>query len=225
MFALNKLVKNGLAAVALATLFSGAAQATNPGSSSPDTMILGDSIFALSGDIHEYLEADLDENIGTYARSGCQLSGGNVLCSRLYSVERQYARASKTGIKTVIFNGGGNDIQLNSCRPSLTRCMPLLNELEDKIAALVADMRDDGIEEIIFLGYYNATGGAEELREINNYSMNYKAAAYPGMNVKFVDVRAAFAGKEAQYITSDGIHPTAAGSRVLADLLLQALDQ
>ncbi|MEB3735493.1 SGNH/GDSL hydrolase family protein [Halopseudomonas pachastrellae] len=43
------------------------------------------------------------------------------------------------------------------------------------------------------------------------------------MGLKFVDVRAAFAGKEAQYIISDGIHPTAAGSRVLADKILQAL--
>lgn len=221
---MQTLIKGSLAIVAVGLLLSGTAQATNPGSRTPDTMILGDSIFALSGDIHDYLESDLDENIETYARSGCQLSGGNVLCSRLYSVERQYARASKTGIKTVIFNGGGNDIQLNSCRPSLSACMPLLNELEDKIAALVEDMRDDGIEEIIFLGYYNATGGAEELRAINNYSMNYKSAAYPGINVKFVDVRAAFAGKEALYIKADGIHPTAAGSRVLADLLLQALD-
>ena len=218
------LFSRGLAVLTLSALCCTSALATNPGSSSPDTLILGDSIFALSGDIHEYLEADLDENINTSARSGCQLTGGNILCSSRYSVERQYERASKRGIRTVIFNGGGNDIQLNSCRPSLSACMPLLNELEDRIAALVQQMRNDGIEEIVFLGYYNAVGGALELRDINNYSMNYKAAAYPGMGVKFVDVRAAFAGNESRYITSDGIHPTAAGSRVLADQILQVLD-
>ncbi|HCP05079.1 MAG TPA: hypothetical protein DIT61_16515 [Pseudomonas sp.] len=142
----------------------------------------------------------------------------------MYSVENQYARADKSGIRTVIFNGGGNDIQLNSCRPSLSACMPLLNELEDRIATLVQKMRNDGIEEIIFLGYYNAVGSAENLQDINNYSMNYKAAAYPGMGVKFIDVRADFAGRESIYITSDGIHPTAAGSRVLSNRILQALD-
>lgn len=92
---MHTLFKRGLAALALSTLVSLPAMASNPGISSPDTMILGDSIFALSGDIHENLEADLDENIDTYARSGCQLTGGNVLCSRLYSVENQYARADK----------------------------------------------------------------------------------------------------------------------------------
>jgi len=221
---MHTLFKRGLAALALSTLVSLPAMASNPGISSPDTMILGDSIFALSGDIHENLEADLHENIDTYARSGCQLTGGNILCSRLYSVENQYARADKSGIRTVVFNGGGNDIQLNSCRPSLSACMPLLNELEDRIATLVQKMRNDGIEEIIFLGYYNAVGSAEDLQDINNYSMNYKAAAYPGMGVKFIDVRADFAGRESIYITSDGIHPTAAGSRVLSNRILQALD-
>lgn len=220
---MHTLLKRTAAALAISTLFSLPAMATNP-ISAPDTMILGDSVFALSGDIHENLEADLDENIDTYARSGCQLTGGNVLCSRLYSVENQYARADKSGIRTVIFNGGGNDIQLNSCRPSLTACMPLLNEIEDRIATLVQRMHNDGIEEIIFLGYYNAVGGALELRDINNYSMNYKAAAYPGMGVKFVDVRADFAGNESRYISGDGIHPTAAGSRVLANRILQTLD-
>ena len=221
---MHTLFKRGLAALALSTLVSLPAMASNPGISSPDTMILGDSIFALSGDIHENLEADLDENIDTYARSGCQLTGGNILCSRLYSVENQYARADKSGIRTVIFNGGGNDIQLNSCRPSLSACMPLLNELEDRIATLVQKKRNDGIEEIIFLRYYNPPASAENLQDINNYSMNYKAAAYPGMGVKFIDVRADFAGRESIYITSDGIHPTAAGSRVLSNRILQALD-
>lgn len=218
------LFKRGFAALAISLLFSTTALAVNPGTGSPDTMILGDSIFALSGDIHRYLESDLKKTINTHARSGCQLTGGNILCSRRYSVESQYSSASKKGIKTVIFNGGGNDIQLNNCRPSLSRCMPLLNDLENRIATLVQQMHSDGIEQIIFLGYYNAVGGAENLHEINNYSMNYKTGAYPGLGVTFVDVRSAFAGNESRYITRDGIHPTAAGSRVLADLIIKALN-
>ena len=53
--------------------------------------------------------------------------------------------------------------------------------------------------------------------------MNRKAMTYPGMNVRFVDVRSAFNGNESRYLLSDGIHPTAAGSRVLATLIRQAL--
>lgn len=40
------------------------------GSSGPSKMIIGDSVFALSGDIHRNLERDLNEPIDTYARSG-----------------------------------------------------------------------------------------------------------------------------------------------------------
>lgn len=208
----------------LALLFSAPGHATNPPVASGDTLIVGDSVFALSGDIQRYLEQDLNEEIDSHARSGCQLIGGNLICSRRYAIPQQYANASKSGIDTVVFNGGGNDIQLNSCRPSLSACMPLLNDLEAEIAKLVQRMKADGIENIIFLGYYNGTGQATELREINEYSMDYKAANYPAMGVTFIDVRDAFNGNEAQYIASDGIHPTAAGSRVLADLILQELD-
>jgi lysophospholipase L1-like esterase len=44
------------------------------------------------------------------------------------------------------------------------------------------------------------------------------------MGVTFVDSRDAFLGNEWRYIGSDGIHPTAAGSRALADLILNALN-
>jgi len=53
--------------------------------------------------------------------------------------------------------------------------------------------------------------------------MNRKAATYPGLGITFIDVRPAFDGNEARYILNDGIHPTAEGSRVLADLIKQAL--
>lgn len=220
---LSSLVARTGAALLLALFTSFAVHAANPGTTSVDTMIIGDSVFALSGDIHKFLERDLNKKIDTHARSGCQMIGGNVLCPRTSAIPRQYANASKRGIKTVIFNGGGNDIQLNSCAPSLTRCMTLLNSLETEIATLVRQMKADGIQNIIFLGYYNASGDKANLREINEYSMNYKARNYPAMGVKFVDVRAAFNGNEGSYLLRDGIHPTATGSQVLADLIRRAL--
>ena len=224
MKSILRFTRLSLTALVLSVFAIGSAQAINPTPSpSTDTMIIGDSVFALSGDIHRYLQQDLNKTIATYARSGCQMIGGNFICSRRNSIPQQYANASKRGIKTVIFNGGGNDIQLNSCAPSLTRCMPLLNDLETEIGRLVAQMRADGIENIIFLGYYNGTSDAAALREINESSMNRKAMTYPGMNIRFVDVRSAFNGNESRYLLSDGIHPTAAGSRVLATLIRQAL--
>jgi len=194
------------------------------GGSSADKMIVGDSIFALSGDIHEYLEGDLDESIDTYARSGCQVNGGSLICSRRYTIPNQYDNADKDGIETVIMNGGGNDFLLGDGADCTTQsCVEeVLAGIEQTLAGMYNDMRNDGIDEIIFLGYYNL--GDPERDQINSVSMAYKAETYPQMGIKFIDTRPAFAGNEARYITSDGIHPTAAGSRVLADLILDTLD-
>ena len=190
-------------------------------------MIIGDSIFALSGDVRDFLEDSLDESIDSYARVGCQMNGGNFICSSLYAVPRQYARSDKRGIETVIMNGGGNDFLLGegaSCGNGPTdACKEILFAVEETISGLVSDMQADGIDEIVFMGYYDTTASTEN-NALNDYSMEYKIANYPAMGIKFVDTRYAFRGNERSYIQSDGIHPTAAGSRVLADLILQQLD-
>lgn len=216
-----------LGAVVLASVVSVNAWALGGGSgggSGPTKMIIGDSIFALSGDIHRNLEQDLNETIRTYARSGCQMNGGSLICSRRYAVPNQYENADKRGIRTVIMNGGGNDFLLGEgSRCTTEQCVrDVLMAIEQTIAGMVSDMRSDGIEEILFLGYYNL--GDPERDAINAISMPYKAANYPAMGVTFVETRPAFQGNERRYISSDGIHPTAAGSRVLADLILDALD-
>lgn len=219
-------LKTIVSIAAAALVFVTTAQATNPGGGTVNNkMIIGDSIFALSGDIHEYLEADLDEVIDTYARSGCQMNGGNLICSSYYSIPRQYSRASKSGITTVIMNGGGNDFLIgDGCGlvVTLSSCMETLLAIEETIENLTNQMKADGMQKIVFLGYYNAPG-EPDLHVVNEYSMNYKAANYPAMGITFVETRYAFEGNEWRYVTSDGIHPTAAGSRVLADLILQVL--
>ncbi|MFC4260773.1 SGNH/GDSL hydrolase family protein [Marinobacter lacisalsi] len=220
----NKNVKQlGFAIVASCVAFNASAIGGGGGSSA-DKMIVGDSIFALSGDIHSYLEDDLNETIDTYARSGCQVNGTSLLCSRRYTIPNQYDRADKDGIDTVIMNGGGNDFLLGDGADCTTEaCVEeVLAGVEQTLAGMFNDMQNDGISEIIFLGYYNTDD--EQNTAINTISSAYKAENYPQMGVDFIDTRPAFAGNESRYISSDGIHPTAAGSRVLADLILQELD-
>ena len=214
----NSVKQFGLLAVASCVAFN-AWSIGGGGGSSADKMIVGDSIFALSGDIHSYLEDDLDETIDTYARSGCQVNGGSLICSRRYTIPNQYDDADKDGIETVIMNGGGNDGSDCTTQACIEE---VLAGIEQTLAGLFNDMQNDGIEEIIFLGYYDTED--ENNVAINTMSMAYKAANYPQMGVDFIDSRPAFAGNESQYISSDGIHPTAAGSRVLADLILEELD-
>ena len=220
-------LKHALAILGALLSFNALAINSGGGSSSTTKMIVGDSIFALSGEIHEFLEDDLNESIDTYARSGCQMLGGNILCSSYYAIPRQYSRASKRGIETVIMNGGGNDFLLGDgadCgAPTSRACQEILLEIEETLAGMFDGMRSDGIDEIVFLGYYYLEDN-DTNNEINQISMDYKKANYGAMGVKFVDTRAAFLGNERRYITSDGIHPTSEGSRVLANLIKQYLN-
>ena len=221
---MNNFLKSS--AAIFATCFTAGAFAIGGGAGSDVTkLIIGDSIFALSGDIQDFLEDDLNETIRSEARSGCQVLGGGLLCSSLYTIPNQYDRADIDGIDTVIMNGGGNDFLLGEGGDCFTQsCIDeVLIAIEQELASLFAEIQADGISQIIFLGYYNTPADPDNVA-INTQSVNYKLANYPALGVDYIDSRPFFNGREAAFITSDDIHPTAAGSRVLADLIIDALD-
>ena len=61
MKSILRFTRLSLTALVLSVFAIGSAQAINPTPSpTTDTMIIGDSVFALSGDIHRYLEQDLN---------------------------------------------------------------------------------------------------------------------------------------------------------------------
>ncbi len=213
-------------AAIFATFFVAGAYATGGGGTSSTTkLIVGDSIFALSGDIREFLEDDLNETIRSEARSGCEVLGGSLLCPSSSSIPNQYDDANINGIDTVIMNGGGNDFLLGEGSSCFTQSCTLevLNAIEQELAAMFAQMHADGMEQIIFLGYYNTPADPDNVA-VNTISVQYKLDNYPALGVDYIDSRPAFDGNERAYITSDDIHPTAAGSRVLADLILDTLN-
>ncbi len=221
----STLIKLGVTLVALVgSTVAFASGGGGGGNAGPDKLIVGDSIFALSGDIRSFLEDDLNEDINSVARSGCQVLGGSFICSSRNTIPRQYAGASKRGINTIIMNGGGNDFLLGDGADCTTQAcvVEVLTAIEQALADLFADMRADGMDQIIFLGYYDL--GDPERDAINAVSVPFKIANYPALGVDYIDSRPAFRGNERRFIGSDGIHPTAAGSRVLADLILQTLD-
>jgi len=217
-------LKNLMLAAFSFALVSGAHAIGGGGTSGPSKLIVGDSVFALSGDIRAYLEDDLNESIDSEAKSGCQILGGNFICSRWNNIPRQYDGADKTGINTVIFNGGGNDFLLGDGGDCTTQaCIEgVLFDIEEAIAGMVADMKADGMDQIVYLGYYFTED--QDNNAINELSASYKAANYPAMGVDFIDTRYVFVNNFPYYIESDGIHPTAAGSRILADMILNTLD-
>jgi lysophospholipase L1-like esterase len=174
-----------------------------------ETIIIGDSIFALSGVIRDELERLSPLNFNSYARTGAVMS----------QVVRQYWRSRANGIaKTVIMNGGGNDVLFNrrSCQSFNRRC---INEIEDAVdqgSRLASQMADDGVEHIVFVGYYYTSSFASGLDDAIDYAMSRIPSICGSVNIQceVVDTRDIMAGPGNR--SWDGIHPSTRGSVKIA---------
>ena len=113
-----------------------------------DVIILGDSIFTESGEIRNHLNRTTPLNIQNYAVGG----------SYMDDVITQYSKARANGIpRTIIMNGGGNDILRGapqSCRAFDDRCIEIIDTSVEKAEGLWQSMANDGVENVIYLGYY-----------------------------------------------------------------------
>jgi lysophospholipase L1-like esterase len=203
---------------------------------------LGDSIFALSGDIYTNLESKSGETWRHYAISGAQMIGG-ILAT---PIPDQYAdaKADDPNIRMVYMDGGGNDILIPAialdpygckscnywwCGSISQSCKDLINDVYVETVDLLNQMGSDGVQKVVFQGYYHLKfglfGDLTTLDKAVDYGdkMLKLACTNANVNAVFVDPRASFEGKESSYIIADGIHPTAAGSAVLANLLWSAM--
>src|SRR5690606_35642231 len=70
---------------------------------------IGDSIFALSGELQDFLEERAGQTFRRDTLSGAALVGGDAIAT---SIMNQYtnARRDNPNIDTVVMDGGGNDI-------------------------------------------------------------------------------------------------------------------
>lgn len=185
------------------------------------TIMIGDSIFARNGEVENYLETNKGLNIDSYAQSGARMS----------QIVSQYHSASKilsNGI--VIMNGGGNDILRDNLRDCLAfndACRTAIDAALDLGQDLIQDMADDGMEHVVVLGYYYTEGYLAGLKNAHDYGMERlysiceQSISFIGCYV--VDPRGPFSSGTG-LIESDGIHPTIAGSRVLANLIWDEMD-
>jgi hypothetical protein len=194
-----------------------------------DIITLGDSIFDLSGDIQSILEDRAGQTFRDYTLSGAELSGGLIA----NSVERQYSDATSTdsNIETIVMNGGGNDILIPAiildpygCRThwwrwSISRsCKNLINDQYVTLVNLMNQMDNEGVDNIIYLGYYNLPRSNSNLDGALNYGDDRLSQACNNTtgNCTFLDPRGMV---PAQNVLSDNIHPTSAASLTLADLI------
>ncbi|WP_271977810.1 SGNH/GDSL hydrolase family protein [Marinobacter sp. SS21] len=235
-FAFSKRVA-ALIVVAALTGCSGAGSLlSNPRVADADNdrvITIGDSIFALSGELQDFLEAYAGETFRRYTLSGAELSGGVIATS----VVDQYAmaRADNPDIDTVIMDGGGNDILIPAimfdpydCKTQWyefgqlsSRCKALIDDLYVEGVNLLNDMHADGIDHVIYLGYYYTKNGLfllDSMEEAIDYGDTRlaQACSYSAVDCQFVDPRPVVNDSD---IVIDGIHPNTDGSRKLANLI------
>lgn len=199
-----------------------------------DVITLGDSIFDLNGVIEDTLESYAGETFRDYTQSGAELSGGLFATA----VVDQYddAKATDSNISTIVMDGGGNDILIPAialdpygCRTHWWRwnpsrsCVRLIEEQYINAVNLLNEMNSDGVDKVVWLGYYELPRGNANLTKALNIGddyLGYACEVAGNADCSFVDPRGTV---PASQVESDNIHPTPAGSVNLANQIWPVL--
>lgn len=186
----------------------------NPKPSEWDVQIIGDSVFDLSGDIQKVLKT----------LSGKTYKDRSVSGAKIAAIQSQLNEAVKrTTLKTIIADGGANDILQGTMDcdsdPLTTGCIDVLNYIGDKMEVMLETMYVKSPNDCVWLGYYHVKGSEIEKNEAIDYAYEW---IYPdifgstNMDAVLVDPRDYILPS---HIKSDDIHPTYAGSEILANLI------
>jgi len=203
---------------------------------------IGDSIFALSGEIQEFLHSYAGETFRRYAVSGAELTGGALAPS----VASQYdtAKADNPNIDVIFMDAGGNDILLPAiafdpydCRTQWYEwgrlsdsCKSFIDDIYVDAVNLLNEMYADGVDHVIYQGYYYTKDTwvmqLDNLEEAVDYgdmrlAQACQNSAYAPGDCTFIDPRWAINDSD---IKSDAIHPKTSGSEKLADLMWPVLE-
>lgn len=190
----------------------------NPYADEWDVQIVGDSVFDLSGDIHDVLQ-DL---------SGSSYKDRSVSGAKIAAIQSQLTTALKrTTLKTVIADGGANDILQGTMDcdsdPLTQGCLDVLNYVGDKMEVMLEAMYAKSPNDCVWLGYYHVKGSEAEKNEAIDYAYDWlypDIFASTNMRAVLVDPRAVIFP---EHLKSDNIHPTYAGSDILAHLIWDAM--
>ena len=206
--------------------------------SNNDVVFIGDSIFALSGDIQANLHARNGGTFRNYTTSGAELEGGSLAPS----IREQFNLAETFNPNTsiAVMDGGGNDILI----PAVTlfdpydcktqwyefgrlsrRCRDFIDDIYVDAVNLLNDMSAAGFDDVIYLGYYYPKAGllgADDLDEAVDYGDGRlgDACANSVVDCTFIDPRSTIRNSD---IIIDGVHPATSGSNKLADRIWPVL--
>ena len=150
-----------------------------------DVVNLGDSIFALSGKIQDNLHSWSGQTFRRYALSGSMVS----------HIADQYddAKADNSNIQTIFMDAAGNDILIPAtlfdpynCKVDWwesglsSTCKNYINDVYVDVVNLLNQMGRDGVDNIIFQGYYNVKNGLIGSTKLNQAVAYGDGKACPG---------------------------------------------
>jgi lysophospholipase L1-like esterase len=145
----------------------------------------------------------------------------------------QSALAANPDIKTVIMDGGGNDVLIgdaNLCLqtpPPDTECVARIDDVLNAAGNLLDDMAAAGVQDVVYFFYPHLPEGGL-VQGFKNETLDYAAPLVQQvcenapLNCVFVDTRPAFEGHP-EYFLNDGIHPNDGGSVVLANTVWSSM--
>ena len=196
--------------------FGCSADLHNPTASEWDVQIVGDSVFDLSGEIQTNLKS----------LSGKMYKDRSVSGAKISAIQSQLNTAvGRTTLKTVIADGGANDILQGSmdcdADPLTQGCIDVLDYIGDKMDAMFYTMYTKSPDNCVWLGYYHVKGSEIEKNEAIDYAYDWIypgifGTPYTGFKATLVDPRPNILPAD---IKSDNIHPTSSGSQKLANLI------
>lgn len=191
----------------------------------PRFALLGDSVFALAQPSCTHIGFYLGEITGSHYPD-FSVGGATFRPFLLWpAIPQQYeGNAAANRPTTVILDGGGNDLYFFCQDEDLPECTSVIADIEAAFRDLVAAMRADGVENVVYLGLYPIDPASDYGRLVDTIDpwMDHMADVCDDLGVIFVDPRDAFAANPA-FLAGDGMHPSALGSAELAEQIHDAL--
>lgn len=222
----------GIVLICLLSIGIWATGCNPPDVTKPCVVMLGDSIFALSNEEGRVLFELAGDTYREYYIGGAQMVGGPIK-----TIEEQYNEAKADGpIRTVILDGGGNDILIGAmakCSADYgaelsAECVAVMDEVLAASERFFEMAVADGVENIVFQGYYYVRYQklwqvTDDFQEKGIKLVQELSNRYPDVKIIYIDPRTHFDRTNPDYVKADGIHPTDEASSKLANLLWQAM--
>lgn len=186
----------------------------NNNDGSGGVQMFGDSIFATS-----------DHRIGKQLASlaGVTITDHSVSGAIISQIRDQYLSHRSEQIRTVILDGGGNDILGNkgNCQNKLNdACKAIIKKAVDVVREAFSTMADDGVHQVIYLGCHYPMGWNSGFGQAVDYGYTLLSDACYRSPVPclLVDPRNTFKD-HSDLLEWDGVHPNWNGTDVMAKLI------